>query len=227
MPSASRCPQRTLPIPPTPPPSSPRKTDTPQRSSIQASTTIIQQNLRTLTTYLSENAVLLERVAVHPATNFPGRHHENVLLQLLRKKPEPSVEELFEQGRATAAAALVGDDAWREQRELWSWAREYCDERIGQYAMEETHEVYTAEERAAGIENVRTGLRRGLDEEEEDEEEKAESVPEEVRRVARLRLVRDGDVGRYELPPNANWQAKRMPGKPGVPEMPGVPMRTR
>lgn len=191
------------------------------RSSIQASTTIIQQNLRTLTTYISENAVLLERVAVHPSTNFPGRQHENVLLQLLRKKPEPSVEELFEKGRAVAAAALSGEEAWKEQRELWGWARKYCDERIGQYAMEETHELYTAEEKAMGVENVRTGLRKDVEEEDEDEEEEAkqakDTVPEEERRVARLKLMRNGVVGKYELPPNANWQAKGIPGKPGVP----------
>ena len=186
------------------------------RSSIQASTAIIQQNLRSVTTYLSENAVLLERVAVHPSTNFPGRQHENVLLSLLRKKHEPPVEELFEKGRTTAAEAVVGEEAWREQRDLWGWARKYCDERIGQYAMEETNEVYTAEERAIGIENVRTGLKRNLDEEEEEDEEgeKKEIVPEEVRRVARLKLMRNGVVGRYELPPNADWQAKRMPGMP-------------
>ncbi|SPO07653.1 uncharacterized protein DNG_10348 [Cephalotrichum gorgonifer] len=200
----------------------------PPASSIQASSTIIQQNLRTLTTYLSENSSLLERVAVHPATNFPGRQQENVLLQLLRKKPEPDVEELLARGRDTAAgltsaaSGTGGDagDAWTEQRELWAWARRYCDERIGQYAMEETHQVYTAEERAAGLDTVRTGLRKGVDEQEdesEDEDEEGgaeakETVPDEVRRVARLKLVRDAIVGRFELPPNADWESKRKLG---------------
>lgn len=138
----------------------------------------------------------------------------------------------------TAAESATSEEAWREQRELWGWARKYCDERIGQYAMEETNEVYTAEERTLGIENVRTGLRRNLDEEkdedeDEDEEEGAAAeggnggVPEEVRRVARLKLVRDGVVGRYELPQNADWQAKGRPGMPGRPGVPGMPMRAR
>lgn len=117
---------------------------------------------------------------------------------------------------------MSGEEAWREQRELWGWAKKYCDERIGQYAMEETHEKYTAEERAMGIENVRTGLRKDVEEDEdEDEEEGAkgtkDTVPVEERRMARLKLMRDGVVGKYELPPNANWQAKRMPGQPAVP----------
>lgn len=96
--------------------------------------------------------------------------------------------------------------------------------------------MYTAEERALGIENVRTGLKRNLDEDKEDEEDEEEAgaaeggkgdVPEEVRRVARLKLVRDGVVGRYELPQNADWQAKGRPGMPGRPGVPGMPMRAR
>jgi mediator of RNA polymerase II transcription subunit 8 len=125
--------------------------------------------------------------------------------------------------------AGASDDAWGAQVELWAWARRYCDERIGQYAMEETNQEYTAEERAMGVENVRTGLRRagaGAGDENAEEDEDgfggesgaarargpAESVPEEVRRVARLKLVRNSVVGRYELPPNADWEAKRRLG---------------
>ncbi|PKS09882.1 hypothetical protein jhhlp_004505 [Lomentospora prolificans] len=199
----------------------------PPASSIQASTTIIQQNLRTLTSFVAENATLLERIALHPSTNFPGRQHEAILLQLLRKKPEPSVETLLDEGRETARK-LGGDGnagAWKAQRALWKWAREYCDERIGQYAREETLQVYTAEERAMGIENVRTGLRKSMDEEEDEDEDEDEEGDEgngvkdggktgvaggdELAKMARFKLARNSVVGRFEMPPNADWEAKR------------------
>jgi len=85
--------------------------------------------------------------------------------------------------------------------------------------------VYTAEERAWGIENVRTGLRKGMDEEveeEEEEEEEEEGGEEEEKkgeevRSARLRLARNSVVGRFEAPPNADWEMKRKMGVGRVP----------
>lgn len=224
------------------------------RTSIQASTNIILTNLSTVTITMGKNTSLLERIAVHPSTNFPGRQHEAILLQLLRKKPEPAVETLLDEGRQLSQS-LGGDGgaskaaAWTAQRALWRWAQEYCDGRIAQYAQEETLQVYTAEERASGVENVRTGLRASLEDEEDDEDEDGEDDEDDeddddgrrggggeggekdaktraadakeaarvakekeeakARRAAGMKLARNMVVGRFETPPNADWEAKR------------------
>ncbi len=174
--------------------------------SLQASADILQHNLRYLIDILTQHSDLFSRVAVHPSTNFPGRTQENLLLQMLRKKPEPDVAAAMDEGReklarlasatpttaATATATDQGRDrggrgpAAEEQRRqteelenTWSAAREFCIRRITQYATEEDDDPYTEEEREVlGIANVRTGLRKQLDdpyaEEDEDEDEDEE-----------------------------------------------------
>ncbi|KAK4042235.1 mediator of RNA polymerase II transcription complex subunit 8-domain-containing protein [Parachaetomium inaequale] len=77
----------------------------PSRESLQASATILQQNIRSLQELATENAGMFQRLAIHPSTNFPGRTHEHILAQLLRKKLEPDVESWVEEARATARAA--------------------------------------------------------------------------------------------------------------------------
>jgi mediator of RNA polymerase II transcription subunit 8 len=132
-----------------------------------------------MTDHLARHADLFQRVAVHPSTNFPGRTQENLLQQLLRKKLEPHVEEWVEDGRTTQATTEAGNE--KDDEELWKWAREYIGERVAKYAIEEAGDNYTAAEREMGIENVKTGLRRKLeDDEEEDEDEDEDEEMEDV-----------------------------------------------
>ncbi|KFH46486.1 Mediator of RNA polymerase II transcription subunit-like protein [Hapsidospora chrysogenum ATCC 11550] len=141
----------------------------PHPSSLQASAQIIQRNLQSLLDSISENSDLLNRLAVRPSPNFPGRTQENALGQLLRKKLEPDVEELVAKGREAAVAATP--EGLARMQEVWDDALRWVQQRIAQYVAEEAGDVYTKEEREMGVENVRTGLRRDLDEDEEDEDE--------------------------------------------------------
>lgn len=136
---------------------------------MQASAQIIMRNLNNVLDSISENNELFARVAIHPSTNYPGRTEENVLLQLIRKKLEPDIEEEVEQGRQIALLASPGgiealQDVWRELRR-WTL------ERIQTYVRDEYGDEYTKEEREQGIEHVRTGLKRSLEDEEDSEEE--------------------------------------------------------
>ena len=153
---------------------------------------------------MAENSQLFQRLAVHPSTNYPGRTQENILHQLLRKKLEPDVAAWYEDGRQTALAAGIdlkdlsggranGEDYYEEDEddykadegnggalsELWEDAREACQQRIATYIRNESSQPYTAAERALGIENVRTGLKRNLDEESDEEEEEDEDEDED------------------------------------------------
>ncbi|KAI0007186.1 mediator of RNA polymerase II transcription complex subunit 8-domain-containing protein [Xylariaceae sp. FL0662B] len=156
----------------------------PSLDSLQASADILQHNLRMLLEITSQNSHLFSRLTVHPSTNFPGRTQEGILLQLLRKKPEPDIATAMDDGRkmvAAAAAATTGSAAGGPERELenvWAAARDFCGQRILDYAMNEEGDPFTEDEHEHGIENVRTGLRRTFEdvyeEEEEDEEEEEE-----------------------------------------------------
>lgn len=109
---------------------------------------------------------------VFPLSNYPGTTQEALLNQLLRKKLEPGVEDWVAKGLDTARKAGMEQESVRNEfLELWSWAGVAANE------LARGHEwggEYTKEEREIGIENIMTGLRRGLNEDEEDEEAEIE-----------------------------------------------------
>ncbi|KAI1739144.1 mediator of RNA polymerase II transcription complex subunit 8-domain-containing protein [Xylaria scruposa] len=152
----------------------------PNLDSLQASADILNHNIAAIHEIMAQNNDLFSRIAIHPSTNFPGRTQENVLLQLLRKKPEPDVEAAMEEGsKALADMPFPGGQSTTNQdkekqdalESIWTAAREVCQERITEYVVNEESDSYTAEEREMGVENVRTGLQRSLDDESEDEED--------------------------------------------------------
>ncbi|KAH6853511.1 mediator of RNA polymerase II transcription subunit 8 [Chaetomium sp. MPI-CAGE-AT-0009] len=180
----------------------------PTYESLQASVNILQANIRSIQEIATENAGMFQRLAIHPSTNFPGRTHEHILTQLLRKKLEPDVESWVEEARATAravgvdASKLAGgvhrrgehdyddegtygmdeddDDAPQDPfSEQWADMLDTFQQTLQQYVTVQVKKKYTAEERAAGIENVRTGLRQTLEESDEDDEEEEDEEEEE------------------------------------------------
>lgn len=67
--------------------------------------------------------------------------------------------------------------------EHWADIRDACHEAIKDYAMNQSREAYTIEEQAMGTKNVRTGLKRSLEEdsdEEEDDDEEDEDEDEDM-----------------------------------------------
>ncbi|KAI0910355.1 choline sulfatase [Ustulina deusta] len=158
----------------------------PNLDSLQASADILNHNVHAILEILAQNNSLFSRVAVHPSTNFPGRTQENILLQLLRKKPEPDVEAAMDEGRKTLASMTCpgyarSDNTTNLNKEkenalgdIWGTTRNACQERIAEYVMNEEGDSFTAEEHEIGIEKVRTGLQRSFDDEYEDEDDEME-----------------------------------------------------
>jgi mediator of RNA polymerase II transcription subunit 8 len=157
-------------------------------------------------------------MAIHPSTNYPGRTQENILTQLLRKKLEPDVEELVAQGRETAK--LATPEGVAKLQDIWEELREWTQSRIATYVRDEAGDVYTKEERESGVENARTGLRRGLDDEsdeEEDDDDAADNdddtgasqggqgVPRGPEPEMLLWFMTRGD---FDLPPNVEFERK-------------------
>ncbi|KAK2061883.1 hypothetical protein LY76DRAFT_566027 [Colletotrichum caudatum] len=156
----------------------------PPPSSLQAQSQILLRNLQSLLETLTENTHVFQHLHVFPDVAYPGRVHENILTQLLRKKLEPGVEEWVERGREAArelrasAPASEGGGGEAGLEEVWRGVRDWTVERVQRYVLEEAGDVYTAEERERGVENVRTGLKRSLEEDDDEEEEEEESDEE-------------------------------------------------
>lgn len=55
--------------------------------------------------------------------------------------------------------------------DVWFDSRAWCKTRLAEFVRDDYQDAYTAEERAMGIENVRTGLRQNLEDEYEDDDE--------------------------------------------------------
>lgn len=157
-------------------------------------------------------------MVIHPSTNYPGRAQENILTQLLRKKLEPDVEEFVAEGRETAK--LATPEGVAELQAIWDELREWTQGRIAAYVRDEAGDVYTREEREMGVENVRTGLRKGLDDESDEEDDEDEADEDEDgedeerggRALARgpelETLLWFGARGDFELPRNVEFERK-------------------
>ncbi|KAK1455412.1 RNA polymerase II mediator complex component Med8 [Colletotrichum melonis] len=214
----------------------------PPPASLQAQSQILLRNLQSLLETLTENTHVFQHLHVFPDVSYPGRVHENILLQLLRKKLEPGVEEWVERGRETtrelrggANAAPppslsdgssvgigggpgiaggpvgAGNGGGEAQLEaVWRDVRAWTVERVQKYVLEEAGDVYTEDERRMGVENVRTGLRRGLeeDDEDDDDEDEEEESDEEG----------GGGGGDGDVVMSGQSQKKKKPTKPTGPE---------
>ncbi|KAI1138054.1 mediator of RNA polymerase II transcription complex subunit 8-domain-containing protein [Hypoxylon sp. FL0543] len=168
----------------------------PNLESLQTHADILESKIQSVIDMTTSMSEVFSRVAVHPSTNFPGRTQEMILLQLLRKKPEPDVATTMDEGRklyagliaatdpssaatggggaAGATLTQAGKGPEEELRGLWELTRSFCEQRIMEYVTNEADDMFTEEERERGIENVRTGLRRVFDEEEDEDEEEEE-----------------------------------------------------
>ncbi|KAG4435004.1 hypothetical protein IFR05_009529 [Cadophora sp. M221] len=178
-----------------------RSNPLPPWNSLQTSASILASNIETLTTLMSKNADLLNKTVVYPSTNYPGRTQEAVLTQLLRKKLEPGVETWVEEARATQTSVAKTSTNEKEDNELLNFARDWIGPRMFKYVTEDSGD-YTFEERARGIENVNTGLRRKLQENESDDsdENDGSDEDEEMEDVGvAVTTVRRTSVGEVEF----------------------------
>ncbi|CEJ55503.1 hypothetical protein PMG11_01756 [Penicillium brasilianum] len=168
------------------------------RSSLQSQASIISNNLISVTEHLSDHRDLLSSIVAYPGPEYPGRTQEAMLQQLLRTKLDPRVDDWVARGRAAgtessqsaldssrtipnpsaAANTTTKQLSEAELKELWEWAPIEANQEARQRNWGGN---YTLEEREAGIQNVVTGLRRQLEDDDasEDEEEDEEDDGED------------------------------------------------
>ncbi|KAL1899935.1 mediator of RNA polymerase II transcription subunit 8 [Sporothrix stenoceras] len=91
-------------------------------------------------------------------------------------------EEEEEEDNDNGEDPIENDDGPREPfglGDVWYEAHQWCLDRLRIFIQEETSDVYTKEEREIGVENVRTGLRRSLEEDDEDDEDEDDEDEDE------------------------------------------------
>ncbi|KAI0880057.1 mediator of RNA polymerase II transcription complex subunit 8-domain-containing protein [Annulohypoxylon maeteangense] len=168
----------------------------PNLESLQNHADILQGKIQSVLSVMMPMADTFNRIVVHPSTNFPGRTQEQILLQLLRKKPEPDVATAMGEGRKIFAGLTQASDpsdahanaetgsgkGVEELEAVWASTREFFQNRLAEYVQGEGDDMFTEEERARGVENVRTGLKRSLLEDEDEEEDDSDDDVMEIDR---------------------------------------------
>jgi mediator of RNA polymerase II transcription subunit 8 len=141
-----------------------------------------------ITDHLAKNAELMNKLAVYPSTNYPGRTQEGLLGMLVRKKLEPTVQALVDEAREIETKNPTAVSPQNE--EFGDWAAGWIAKRVMEAVQLDMQDEFTQAERQVGVENVRTGLRRklemkppklsgGNDEESSEEEESEDEDMEE------------------------------------------------
>ncbi|PWY86010.1 hypothetical protein BO70DRAFT_333957 [Aspergillus heteromorphus CBS 117.55] len=152
----------------------------PSWTSLQSQATIISNNLLTISDHLSDNRDLLSNIVAYPDASYPSRIPANnvALEQVLRTKLDPRVEDWVARGRRTGTAdsalgAGLGDDLLAE---LWDWAPVEANQEARRRNWGGN---FTLEEREKGVQNVVTGLRRVLEDDEDEDDEDDDDDSEE------------------------------------------------
>ncbi|KAJ5791625.1 uncharacterized protein N7518_008636 [Penicillium psychrosexuale] len=165
----------------------------PPWTSLQSQASIISNNLISVSDQLSDQRDLLSNLVAYPGPEYPGRTQANTLEQLLRTKLDPRVEDWVARGRAAGTESTAGPSNFSSDSdaahkplsdaqlaELWEWAPLEANQEARRRNWGGN---FTLEEREAGIENVVTGLRRQLqddDGEEESEDEDGDGDGDEM-----------------------------------------------
>jgi len=155
-------------------------------------------------------------LVAYPGPDYPGRTQASTLEQLLRTKLDPRVEDWVARGRtagseppaldasnlnpSAAAAQAQKPLSEAELAELWRWAPIEANQEARRRNWGGN---FTLEEREAGIQNVVTGLKRQLEDDEgsEDEEDEDEEGEDEMD-VVGVRRKSDGNGVEFEIAPH-------------------------
>ncbi|KAK9474657.1 mediator of RNA polymerase II transcription complex subunit 8-domain-containing protein [Dipodascopsis tothii] len=117
----------------------------PSRPNLHQKFTIVLKQLTFLSLTLSQHHDILSTTTAYPLPSFPLQTEPTLAPTLLRKKPEPEVEEWLAAGRAAGAAG--GGTRVRDSDENWMWAREIVNGEREQRAWDG---LYTADEIVSG-----------------------------------------------------------------------------
>lgn len=125
--------------------------------------------------FISQERVLAEREQQRAAQRAAKFGHE-----FAEDDDDDEEDDDDDEGATSGSDDAEGADGDRVNEPLgmgdvWVDTLRMCREMLKRFAEEEGEDLYTAEERAMGVENVRTGLKRSLEEEsEEDEDEESD-----------------------------------------------------
>lgn len=149
------------------------------RPELQKASVKLGENLQGLASALTGQRQLFTSLHVYPLPAFPGHTKEGLLQQLVRKKLDVKAEDWIEEsvsiGRDQERNYGPGAMKQEDLQDLWSSAKEMQLDILSKLNHQPGwDDVYTIQERKAGVDKVVTGLKRDLDEDDDSEDEEGE-----------------------------------------------------
>ncbi|KAI7662454.1 hypothetical protein KC318_g8849 [Hortaea werneckii] len=166
--------------------------------SIQRDAELAVMNLARAQDAMNEFGAFFRAAHAYPLPSYPGHEKEMMLGMLMRKKLDPKTDDWVTQYSKSPETVQASGDASKlnmdDLRDLWDYAGP-AENGIARDMLENDAfgSLFTMAEQEDGIENVKTGLRRKLfeddsdeEEEEEDGEDKGDEKMDEDRRPDKL-----------------------------------------
>ncbi|KAI7579371.1 hypothetical protein KC316_g9474 [Hortaea werneckii] len=165
--------------------------------SIQRDAELAVMNLARAQDAMNEFGAFFRAAHAYPLPSYPGHEKEMMLGMLMRKKLDPKTDDWVTQYSKSSETIQESGDAGKlnmdDLRDLWDYAGP-AENGIARDMLENDAfgSLFTMAEQEDGIENVKTGLRRKLfeddsdEEEDEDGEDKGDEKMDEDRRPDKL-----------------------------------------
>ncbi|KAI7352146.1 hypothetical protein KC354_g12131 [Hortaea werneckii] len=144
--------------------------------SIQRDAELAVMNLARAQDAMNEFGAFFRAAHAHPLPSYPGHEKEMMLGMLMRKKLDPKTDDWVTQYSKSPETIQESGDASKlnmdDLRDLWDYAG-LAENGIARDMLENDAfgSLFTMAEQEDGIENVKTGLRRKLFEDDSDEED--------------------------------------------------------
>ena len=186
------------------------------RPELQKASSTLGTNLDGVASALNGQRQLFTSLHVYPLPNFPGHTQEGLLQQLVRKKLDVKAEDWIEESVGISREQESNDGAGamkqEDMQDLWSSAKELHGEVLSKIIDSPGwDDYYTITERKEGVEKVKTGLKRDLDEDDDSEDEEGEGGDG----VAKVDRMDTDDVKPEEVEaPAANGLNSNLPPLP-------------
>ncbi|KAI7530812.1 hypothetical protein KC331_g14469 [Hortaea werneckii] len=165
--------------------------------SIQRDAELAVMNLARAQDAMNEFGAFFRAAHAYPLPSYPGHEKEMMLGMLMRKKLDPKTDDWVTQYSKSPETIQESGDAGKlntdDLRDLWDFAGP-AENGIARDMLENDAfgSLFTMAEQEDGIENVKTGLRRKLfeddsdEEDDEDGEDKGDEKMDEDRRPDKL-----------------------------------------
>ncbi|RMY92108.1 hypothetical protein D0861_02692 [Hortaea werneckii] len=161
-----------------------RSDPVPAWPSIQRDAELTVMNLARAQDAMNEFGAFFRAAHAYPLPSYPGHEKEMMLGMLMRKKLDPKTDDWVTQYSKSPETGDASKSNMDDLRDLWDYAGPAENGIVREMLENDAFgSLFTVAEQEDGIENVKTGLRRKLFEDDSDEDEEEDGEEKDVEKM--------------------------------------------